>query len=179
MAEMGVLASATDAAGPLSAASVLRLDELALQINVLAASSPAVLDAGLAEAGLSLGLGQKRPAGTGLLLRFWPDRCWIVGAPSALPAKLVLTDISHGQVPLCLRGVEALHFVAHYASADLLAAKARREKALRCRVGPYDVTMWWETTRDLRLAVERSLAQSFVDFLRSAAQRQRSEPEAT
>lgn len=179
MSELGVLASATDAAGPLTVASGLRLDELALQINVMAASTPAGLDAGLAKAGLSLGLGQQRPSGDGLLLRFWPDRCWVVGAVAALPAGLALTEISHGQTVLCLRGVEALHFVAKYASADLLAATVRREKALRCRVGPYDVTMWWETTRHLCLAVERSLAQSFVDFLRSAAQRQQPEPEPT
>jgi sarcosine oxidase gamma subunit len=166
MSELGVLAFATDAAGPLAVASGLRLDELALQINVMAASTPAGLDAGLAKAGLSLGLGQKRPSGDGLLLRFWPDRCWVIGAVAALPAGLALTGISHGQTVLCLRGVEALHFVAKYASADLL-------------VGPYDVTLWWETTRHLCLAVERSLAQSFVDFLRSAAQRQQPEPEPT
>jgi hypothetical protein len=179
MADLGLLSTATDAAGPLTSASGLRLHELALPIAVLAAPSPAALEAGLAEAGLTLGLGQKRPLGDALLLRFWTDRCWVIGTPLALPARLVLTEISHGQTVLRLRGIEALHFVAQYASADLLAAEARREKAARCRVGPYDATLWWETTRDLRLAVERSLAQSFVEFLRSAALRHGPEPEPT
>ncbi len=171
MAEPVHLAASSDAAGPLDAVCGLRLDEVAVPVHVLAASSPARLEAGLASAGLSLALGQKRPCGDGMLLRLWPDRCWIVGEIPALPAGMVPGDISHGQTVLCLRGVEALHFLAQHASADLLAASVRHQRTLRCRVGPYDVTLWWETTRDLRLAVERSLAQSMVDFLRAAAQR--------
>lgn len=179
MPDTNVLAPATDANGPLNAGSGLRLDELAVRISVLASPSPAALDAGLAEAGLSLGLGQKRQSGDTPVLRFWPDRCWIAGEVPALPDGMYLTDISLGQTVLCLRGVEALHFLAHYASADLLAASVRRERALRCRIGPYDVTLWWDNTRDLRLAVARSFAQSFVDFLRAAAQRHWPEPAQT
>lgn len=179
MSETVVPAPATDAKGPLNAVSGLRLDELAVRISVLAAATPAALDAGLAAAGLSLMLGQKRQSGGSMTLRFWPDRCWVVGEIPTLPDGMYLTDISHGQSVLCLRGVEALHLLAQYASADLLAASVRRERALRCRIGPYDVTLWWDNTRDLRLALARSLAQSFVDFLRASAQRHWPEPAQT
>ncbi|MGB5870574.1 MAG: hypothetical protein WBH04_10260 [Albidovulum sp.] len=165
-----VPAPATDAAGYLDRQLGLRLDEEHHRLSNLAAPSQAAMEAALGLAGLDLPVGQRLLRTDHLLIRLWPAQLWCLGTPPQ-DLSLTQTDIGHGQAVLRLRGQHALHFLADHASADLRATQIRRAATLRCRIGLHNVTLWWAHTRDVSLAVDRSLAQSLVDHLRALTRR--------
>ncbi|MGB3313460.1 MAG: hypothetical protein WBB85_03530 [Albidovulum sp.] len=170
MAEALIPTPATDAAGYLDRRLDLRLDEEFHLLTECAAPLPKAMDDALQVAGTPLGLGQTRATGNGRLIRLWPARLWCLGTlPSGLDLRA--TDISHGHVILRLRGPGALHFLADYASADLRAAPIRSAATLRCAIGAYAALLWWANTRDVHIAIDRSLAQSFTDHLRDLTRR--------
>ena len=152
---------ATDAAGFIPGPLGLRLDEAFLPITALR-GRPDVLDR-------LLPLGHYRQAESTLSLRFWPHMIWHSGAvPDGAWQK---TDISHGLIHLQLRGVEALHFLAHYTTADVQSVPLRQARAVRTKLNHYDCAIWWANTRDVHLMTDRSLAQSLCDHLRTLARR--------
>ncbi len=104
-----------------------------------------------------------------LLLRFAPDRALASGPVADGP--FIAVEIGHGLTRFRLRGVEALHFLGYYTSANLHAASIRRTGAIRTRLNHYDIALWWPTTRDVNILVDRSRAQSFADHLRVLALR--------
>lgn len=113
--------------------------------------------------------GERMTDGAVTRLRHWPDRVWHVAETGDdLPEG---TDIGHGIAVLCLRGPGALRFLADYCTADLRSAAIRRSGTVRTRLGQYTVLMWWNLTRDIHIATERSHAQSLADHLRALANR--------
>lgn len=161
MADPVIPRPATDAAGFLPGPLGLRLDEEHLPLAALAGRADA-LDR-------MVPLGAVRQRGGTLLLRFAPDR---VLASGPLPdGPFTAVEIGHGLTRFRLRGVEALHFLGYYTSADLHAAAIRRAGAIRTRLNHYDIALWWPTTRDVNILVDRSRAQSFADHLRALALR--------
>lgn len=102
-------------------------------------------------------------------LRLWPNTLWTTC--DTIKARFTSVDISHGYCRLILRGVEALHFVANYTYADLMSQSVRDARVVRTRMNHFDCILWWHNTRDVNILVERSLAQSFCDHLRTLAQR--------
>ena len=150
-----IRARATDVTGPFGVG--LQLFERMLDIYEVS------------EAKCMPAMGCKGQIGPMLALRHWPTHIWVVGE-SVVPVEGAI-DISHGHAVLRLRGPGALHFLADYTSADLRATKVRNAGTLRCALGHYAVVLWWDITRDVHIAVERSVAQSLVDHLKLLVQR--------
>lgn len=152
---------ATNATGFLPGPLGLRLDEAFLPVTALRAA-PGVLDR-------LLPLGHVRETEGTLSLRFSPHTVWHCGpVPDGAWRQ---ADVSHGLTHLRLRGVEALHFLAHYTTADLHSSRLRLTRAVRTRLNHFDCAIWWSNTRDVHIVTDRSLAQSFCDHLRTLAQR--------
>lgn len=152
---------ASDAAGHLPGPLGLRLDEGYLPLMAVS-GSPEALDR-------LTPLGTARETPEALMLRFAPDTVMVSGA---LPqGAFIAVEIGHGLSHFRLRGVEALHFLGHYTRADLHAAPIRKARAVRTKFNHYDVALWWPTTRDVNILVDRSTAQSFADHLRALAVR--------
>ncbi|WP_166418284.1 hypothetical protein [Cochlodiniinecator piscidefendens] len=161
MTELLTPSRATDAAGFLPGPLGLRLDEEQISVRAVNARADRLDD--LAP------LGSHQPTPDGAVLRLWPTMAWAIG--NALVAEIPTVDISHGHTHLRLRGVEALHFIANYTYADPLDESRRQTKALRTRLNHFDCVLWWTNTRDVHIVVDRSLAQSFCNHLRSLALR--------
>ncbi|WP_264214444.1 hypothetical protein [Leisingera thetidis] len=161
MDEAPEITRASDAAGFLPGPLGLRLDETFLPLTALNAG-PGALD-------MLLPFGQMRQHGGSLLLRLWPGTAWCSGPVPE--GRYRTADIGHGWTQFRLRGVEALQFLDLYTSADLFAPQIRQARCIRTRLGGYDCTVWWHSTRDVNLVVSRSAAQSFADHLRALALR--------
>lgn len=156
MAEPLIPQPATDAAGFLPGPLGLRLDEAFMPLTALRAA-PQVLDK-------LVPLGQIRHGESGITMRFSPGVAWHSGAlPTGRWRPL---DISHGLTHLRLRGVEALHFVALYTTADLHGPALRQVRVVRTKLNQYTCAIWWENTRDIHILTDRSMAQSLCDHLR-------------
>lgn len=158
---LALLAAATDAAGHLPGPLGLRLDEEFIPFTALHASKSDLDDL--------VPFGQKHANDHHIWLRLWPDTMWVSGTPPT--GEFAAVDISHAYTHLRLRGVEALHFLADYSSADMNDATVRTTKVLRTRIGHYGVVLWWNSTRDIHVMLDRSLAQSFCDHLRAVSLR--------
>lgn len=156
MREPLVASPATDAGGHLPGPLGLRLDEMFLPLTALNGAAGA-LDA-------ILPFGTWRETGGVLYLRYAPGTVLLCGPRPE--GSFIAVEIGHGLTRFRLRGVEALHFLGHYTRADLHAAPVRRDQAIRTRLNHYHCALWWSTTRDVNILVERPLAQSFVDHLR-------------
>ena len=152
---------ATDAGGPLRPGSDLVLSESTLSLRALRAA-PSVLDT-------VLPFGHMHSTPTGMSLRHWPDMIWTTEADT--PEGMASVDIGHGWTCLHLRGLNALHFLADYLSADPFSEQAQASGSLRTTLGHYDCVLWWVGDQDVSLVVTRSYAQSLVDFLRTLAVR--------
>jgi sarcosine oxidase gamma subunit len=159
MADPMIPRPATDAAGFLPGVLGLRLDEEYLPLTALAGRAD-VLDR-------LVPIGTVRQRDGTLLLRFSPDR--VLASGPAPDGPFTAVEIGHGLTRFRLRGVEALHFLGYYTSADLHAAAIRRAGAIRTRLNHHDVALWWPTTRDVNILADRSRAQSFADHLRAVA----------
>lgn len=110
------------------------------------------------------------------LLQLWPHKAYLLSTQPDLPDSLhrfssMLTDISHGFCELSLGGEQALEFLASHASADLMQTRIAETRNLRCLLGQYQVTLWWDRLDDIRILVERSCAISFCDYLEHLLQR--------
>ena len=155
MIETPLSSPATDATGPFG---------LGLQLFERQMGICETADSGGAPA-----LGQRQTDGAVTRLRHWPDRVWhVVDTQHELPKGV---EIGHGVAVLRLRGHGALRFLADYCTADLRSAAIRRAGTARTRLGHYPVLMWWDTPRDIHIAIDRGLAQSLADHLRALAAR--------
>lgn len=161
MAEPLIPRPASDAGGHLPGPLGLRLDEEFLPLTALGGAAEA-LDA-------IIPFGTWRQTNGALFLRYAPGTVLLSGPCPDGP--YIAVDIGHGLTRLRLRGVEALHFLDQYTCADLHAIQVRRDRAARTRLNHYDCALWWPTTRDINILVDRSSAQSFVDHLRALSLR--------
>lgn len=153
--------SSTDASGFLPGPLGLRLDEAFLPLTAIHADAK-TLDQVLA-------LGHFAETGDALTLRFSPEVAWHSGPLPSGAWRSV--DISHGFTHLRLRGVEALHFLANYTTADLHSAPIRKSRAIRTKLNHFECAIWWANTRDIHILTDRSLAQSFCEHLGALALR--------
>ncbi len=107
------------------------------------------------------------------LIQLWPSAAYLLAEQPGLPDEAnqftnMITDISHGYCAVNLSGENALTFLGCYCSADL--QKATRQ-CLRTRLGHYPLLIWWDSITEFQLLVERSYAQSFIDYLNLLADR--------
>ena len=111
------------------------------------------------------------------LIRPWPHQAYLLTSGQPLPQSIrkhhaLMTDISDACCRFRLSGEQAFAFMANYLSADL--HKINPDSAcLRCRLGHYVVLLWWDDRSQLHLLQERSVAQSFVDYLETLMARWR------
>lgn len=161
MLERLEIGMASDAGGWLPGPTGLRLEE----------SFQSFVSAHGAEKALNgiLPFGQYRRTSSGIRLRLWPDKLWLEGQQDSHNLRIV--DISHGLVHFRLRGIEALHMIADYSTVDLFAPPVRKSQAARTSINGHDCVVYWDSTRDVHVVLDRSLAQSFVDMIRELAVR--------
>ncbi len=110
--------------------------------------------------------------GNTVWLRFSP---WAMYMVSQKPVQLDFnpespgtgTDISHGKCLLTLQGASVLPFVGDYCSVDIFSDPTTRNKMAKTRFMEYEIVLWWTTETRLDLLVDRSYAQSFLEFVQS------------
>jgi uncharacterized membrane protein YhdT len=108
--------------------------------------------------------------GEGLyLLRAWPHQAYLLTATAGLPAAAIpfetlTTDIADAFCAFSLEGESAFGFIADYLSTDIHESDSGSH-CLRCRLGHYTALLWWQDRRCLHLLIDRSLAQSFEDYI--------------
>jgi sarcosine oxidase gamma subunit len=106
------------------------------------------------------------------LLSLWPHKAYLLSSASQLPQVVdefagIMTEISHGFCEFRLGGEKALELLGSYCSLDPSQQRTSEMRSLRCLLGQYPVLLWWDDIDDIRMLVERSLAQSFHEYLAS------------
>jgi len=122
------------------------------------------------------GIGEMVSNGELRLVRYSPDELYVLFASGDMPAlapewKAYVTDIGHGICDLNLKGNNALNFIGDYVSADLKNHEKYEAQTLRCRIGQFKVLLWWADMSDIHILVDRSMSQSFCDYLMVLSQR--------
>ncbi len=173
---------ATDADGAISDAADLTLKEqLRVEIRQLQFYTPGALHKFCrARCRQNIETGASGTHGEAVYLRYGPRSLYIVcgeDARSGLPPDPDekrsgnATDISHGKSLFRLKGKRAYQFLRDYSSLDLDDERVRNFRMAKCRIGDFQVLMWWRQPTDVCLLLDRSYAQAFVNFLRALAQR--------
>jgi len=169
---------ATNAAGPLPGLPDLTLDEC-LQSGVWMINTGSI-DSWLQVSGCLIGatpdIGKMVEADHLRLVRHGPATGYLlfdVKNTPALPSgwEGTVTDISHGQCELNLKGQNALLFLADYISVDLGSDLFRKSRIVRARIGNFKILLWWSRASDAHILVDRSFAQAFYDYLCALAAR--------
>ena len=109
------------------------------------------------------------------LLRAWPHQAYLLTAEAGLPTaakpcETLITDIADAYCAFNLEGAAAFDFIADYLSADIRDT-APGPQCLRCRLGHYNLLLWWQKRERLQILVERSLAHSFEGYIAQLALR--------
>ena len=117
-----------------------------------------------------VGTGETALADTLLLLRYSPFSTYIVSEQLKLEDfnsahRDQLTDVSHGKCVLCFQGDAILNLFADYCSTDLFSGQNDEFQMVKTRFIDYEITIWWNSDVEINLLIDRSYAQSFVDFL--------------
>ena len=126
--------------------------------------------------GEPLGLGQMSGDHTLRLIRHWPHKVYLITDGTRLP-KIesrhagLITDISDGYCKLCLAGERSLAFLDQYCLLGLKQKIILTTRTAKTMLGHYPVIIWWDDEAELSLLIERSLSQSFRDYLSVLAQR--------
>jgi sarcosine oxidase gamma subunit len=110
------------------------------------------------------------------LFKLWPHKAYLLSAGSSPPGSLadlagVMTDISHGFCELSLTGTAAFEFLNSYTSVELNNSRITITRCLRCRLGHYQVILWWDDIDEIHMLVDRSYTQSFCDYLETLSLR--------
>ena len=118
----------------------------------------------------NVGKGKTALADTLLLLRYSPFSTYIVSEQLKLEDfnsahQDQLTDVSHGKCVICIQGNAILNLFADYCSTDLFAGQNDEFQMVKTRFIDYEITIWWNSDVEINLLIDRSYAQSFVDFL--------------
>ena len=126
--------------------------------------------------GEPLGLGQMSGGDTLRLIRHWPHKLYLITDGIPLPEiesrhAGLITDISDGYCKLCLAGERSLAFLDQYCLLGLKQKIILTTRTAKTMLGHYPVIIWWDDEAELSLLIERSLSQSFRDYLSVLAQR--------
>ncbi len=110
------------------------------------------------------------------LIRLWPHKALLLSTDPVLPTAAsemtsMATEVGHGLCELGLGGSQVFVFLNSYATVDMDAAGISAASCVRGRLGHYPATLWWDDKRDIRVLIDRSLAQSFCDWIGHLAQR--------
>lgn len=118
----------------------------------------------------NVGTGGVAVADTMLLLRYSPISTYMVSEELKLEDlnsahREHFTDVSHGKCVLYAHGDAILNLFADYCSTDLFSGKNDEFRMVKTQFIDYELTIWWNSNDEINLLIDRSYAQSFVDFL--------------
>ena len=110
------------------------------------------------------------------LIQLWPEAAYLISDKLFLPDSVsafdtMVTDIGHGICEFSLSGVRALRFLNDYTSVDLNHENVSSNRTVRTILGHFSILLWWDEVTDVRILVDRSYAQSLVDYLQNIADR--------
>lgn len=110
------------------------------------------------------------------LIRFSPFSIYIVSEMSELDHFWLefpenFTEITHGKCLLSFQGDRVLAFFRSYCSIDLMGDSVPKQAIVKTLFVDYEILLWWFCDNHLELLIDRSFAQSFVDFVQTAFMR--------
>lgn len=123
-----------------------------------------------------LKFGEMITAGSLRLIQLWPQAAYLISDEQVLPDSVsafdtMVTDIGHGFCEFSLSGDRAVSFLNDYTSVDLNQNNISSNRTVRTRLGQFQTLLWWDEATDIRILVDRSYAQSLVDYLQNIADR--------
>jgi len=112
-----------------------------------------------------------------LLLRLWPHKIYLLSEDREIPRNIkplacLMTDISDAYCSFQISGDHAYPFIKNYLSAKLAM---QEPGCLRCKLGHYNVILYWQNPDQAQLLVERSYSCSLDDYIKSLIARWRPE----
>lgn len=125
--------------------------------------------------GNELGVGET--SGNELLrvLRHWPKKVYVITDRSQLlqiePKYAdMITDVSDAYCKMTLTGESALQFLDQSSPLEFMQ-NSRFKKTAKTLCGQYPIIVWWDDNSEIKLLIERSLSESYRDYLSVLADR--------
>ena len=82
----------------------------------------------------------------------------------------MITDVSDAYRKLTLTGETALQFLDQYSPFDFMQNSGLK-KTVKTLCGQYPIIVWWDDISEIKLLIERSLSESYRDYLSVLANR--------
>ena len=103
------------------------------------------------------------------LLRFSPYSAYVILEQNQLAKfstehRKNFFDISHGKCRLTIQGESILEIVGDYCSTDIFCSRISKNQMVKTRFIDYELVIWWHSNDKVKLLVDRSHLQSFVEF---------------
>ncbi len=123
-----------------------------------------------------LKFGEMIKTGSLRLIQFWPQAAYLISDELFLPDSVsafdtMVTDIGHGFCEFSLSGDRAVSFINDYTSVDINQNNIGRNRTVRTNLGHFSILLWWDEATDIHILVDRSYAQSLVDYLHKISDR--------
>ena len=125
--------------------------------------------------GIELGFGEMLGNNQLRAIRHWPHKVYVISEDSQIPQiesayAGLITDISDAYCKLTLSGKTALLFLGQSCPLEF-RSNVHLKKTVKTLCGKYPIIVWWDSDVELKLLIERSLSQSFRDYLTLLADR--------
>ncbi len=109
--------------------------------------------------------------GDAQILRFSPFSIYVVSRNTETDDQYSdqvnnLTDLSHGKCLLTFDGDQVLTFFRDYCLVDLMGENVPKQALIKTLFSDYEIVLWSFSEDHLDLLIDRSFAESFVDFVR-------------
>jgi len=125
--------------------------------------------------GIELGVGEMSGNDLLRILRHWPNKVFAITECSQFPqieSKYtdMITDVSDAYRKLTLTGETALQFLDQSSPLDFMQNSGLK-KTVKTLCGQYPIIVWWDDISEIKLLIERSLSESYQDYLSVLANR--------
>ncbi len=125
--------------------------------------------------GIELGVGEMSGDNLLRVLRHWPKKVFAITECSQFPETEpkyadLITDVSDAFRKMTLTGETALQFL-HQSSPLEFMQNSGLKRTVKTLCGQYPIIAWWEDTSEVNILIERSLSESYGDYLSVLADR--------